>query len=368
MAESLSQTIAADPSGFEIWDRSIPFPAYDEMFDVDIVTHVTLERAQANGFHYLHESSITFHNGAFEVVWANHREREINTVNELIRGKSSQDGLTWTVAETVVEAPTSGSASFNHPVITSVDGKLYGFFTRWDDEQPSTEIFIRDDATRKWTTTGALIPSFVPFRAPMKLTNGNWLIGGESFWYEAAVAISDGDDFTSWRMVMLPRPESIELMFPETTILQRGERLIAICRPKHLNRAPVAVSDNYGETWTTLELSNFPLENAKPYCAKLSNGQQILVTGNAEEGRTLMTIAATRPGGEKFERIWKLRHQKHPRVRFFGGWGEGSRVGQATEWSYPSVIEKDGNVYISYTQGKEDCVLSIVPVRVLAVD
>ena len=38
-----------------------------------------------------------------------------------------------------------------------------------------------------------------------------------------------------------------------------------------------------------------------------------------------------------------------------------------TEWSYPSAVEHDGNLYIAYTQGKEDCALSIVPIGVLAV-
>jgi hypothetical protein len=44
-----------------------------------------------------------------------------------------------------------------------------------------------------------------------------------------------------------------------------------------------------------------------------------------------------------------------------------SSVGGNTEWSYPAAIEHDGKLYITYTQGKEDCALSIIPLSALAV-
>ena len=79
-------------------------------------------------------------------------------------------------------------------------------------------------------------------------------------------------------------------------------------------------------------------------------------------GRCLLTIAVTGPEGGLFRRIFKLRHQQWPRRRLFG-----NAVGKPTEWSYPTAIEHNGNLYITYTQGKEDCVLSIVPIEVLTV-
>lgn len=339
------------------------------MDDLDIVTHISVEKAQADGFKYLHESSIAWHNGRLYAVWANHRDREVNISDELIRGKTSDDGgFTWSDAFTIAAPPMEGSASYNHPVIASVDGTLWGFFTRWDHEKPSTEIFTMDNATGAWTTTGTIIPTLVPFSSPMKMANGNWIVSGESFWYEPAVAISKGDDFSQWDLVVIPRPNDVEILFAETTLLQRGTQLVAICRPKNDPAAPVAVSDDFGRTWSPLEPSNFPIDTAQPFCHKLSNGQQVLVTNSLEERRHLISIAVTRPNGGKFERIWKLRHQQFPRVRYFGGWGEGSRAGCTTEWSYPSMIEHDDKLYVVYTQGKEDCCVSIIPMRVLEVN
>jgi hypothetical protein len=351
---------------FPLWDERVPFPAFDEMPDLDIVTHVSVEKAQPGGYHYLHESAIAWHHDVLYVCWANHRLSEVNVKDELIRGRRSADGgFTWEPARIWVQAPWGGGESFNHPVLSSNQERLWGFFTRWEAERPDTEVCTLDEATGRWESTGARIPGFLPFRPPMKMGDGNWILGGELFWYESAVAISRGDDFTAWDVVQIPRPEEIRLLFPETALTDQGDRLVAMCRPHQAQTAPVSVSEDCGRTWTPLRLSNLPLAASQPYCSRLSTGQHYLITDNLEQGRALLQIAVTRPGGREFCRVWKLRHQQYPKVRVFGGWGEGSRVEQPTEWSYPAAVEHDGKLYISYTQGKEDCVLSIVPVSVL---
>ncbi len=126
--------------------------------------------------------------------------------------------------------------------------------------------------------------------------------------------------------------------------------------------APVSESRDSGHTWTTLGLSNFPLAPSQPFAGRLSTGQNYLLSDSLEEGRCLLTIAVTGPEGGLFRRIFKLPHQQLPRIRLFG-----NAVGKPTEWSYPFALEHNGNLYITYTQGKEDCVLSIVPIELLAV-
>ena len=191
------------------------------------------------------------------------------------------------------------------------------------------------------------------------------MVAGELFWYEAAMAISHGDDLSAWTVVQVPRPEEIPLMFAEPTLFETGGGLAAICRPCGAERAPVAFSQDEGKTWSTLAYSNLPTGCSKLFCVKLSTGQQALLGSNGD--RSLLWIAVTRPGGGQFERIWKIRHQQWPRTRVHGGWGTGSQVGAPAQWSYPSAVEKDGNLYVSYTHGKEDACLSIIPVRCLSV-
>jgi len=360
--------LAAGQSKFPLWDAKTPFPPHTEMRDLSVVTHVQVERAEQGGYHYLHEAAIAWHKDRFYACYANHRLFEINVKDELLRGRTSPDGLTWSPATIWAAPPLLGSQSFNHPVLKEHQGKLWGFFTWWQNEKPRAELFVLDDATHTWQPQQAHIPGFIPFTPPRKMRDGNWIIGGELLWFEAAVAISHGDDFRKWDVVQIPRPAEISLMFPETTFLERGATLVAICRPKQDKTAPVATSDDCGRTWTPLRLSNYPLAASKPLCGRLSTGQQYLIADNLEQGRTLLSIAVTAPGGDVFQAVWKIRHQQAPVRRLLGSPNDKkTHIGNATEWSYPAALEHDGKLYVIYTQGKEDCALSIIPLSALKI-
>ncbi|MCC7490929.1 MAG: exo-alpha-sialidase [Fimbriimonadaceae bacterium] len=371
-----STELAADRALIAVWDPAVPFPSPREMPDLDRVTQVVVTRAEPGAYHYLHEATIAWHRGRFYLGWANHRTGETGDHDELIRGCSSPDGLHWSPPETWAQPPLAGATSLNHPLLWSHDETLYGWFVCWrEGHRPTTELFIRDDRSGVWVwQEQAAIPLFVPFCPPQRTAQGDWLLGGERWWYDAAVALSAGDDLTRWRLVTLPRPDELRLLYPEAAIVDRGDNhWLAVCRPQQHTpgvpdawTAPVASSADGGQTWTPLGLSNFPLAPSQPFAGRLSTGQQYLLTNSLEEGRCLLTIAVTGPSGGLFRRIYKVRHQAWPAVRLFGGWGDGSRVGQPTEWSYPNALEHEGHLYIACTQGKEDCVLSIVPLEVLA--
>ncbi|HEX2950067.1 MAG TPA: exo-alpha-sialidase [Armatimonadota bacterium] len=365
---STSTELAANASLFPVWDPSEPFPSPQEMCDLDIVTHVAIERAQPNGYHYLHEATIAWHHDQFYLGWANHRTREDNNRDEIIRGRTSTDGLHWSEPWEWVPVPESGAESLNHPLLFSHGGKLLGFFVGWHEDYPTTEIYIFDESTGRWQYQhGSDIPWFLPFCTPQRMNDGNWVIGGEHYWFDAAVAISKGDDLTHWEMVDVPRDHSFKMLFPESAVVNQNDRLLSFSRPIQTQTAPVSESHDCGRTWTPLVLSNFPLSSSQPFAGRLSTGQNYLLTDSLEEGRALLSIAVTGPEGGLFRRIFKVRHQQWPARRLFGGYGDGSCVGFSTEWSYPSAIEHNGNLYITYTQGKEDCVLSIVPIEVLSV-
>ncbi len=372
---SLTSTqLAAGRSLACVWDPSVPFPPAEEMRDLDMVTHVNVQRGLRGEFHYLHECAIARHQQKLFICWANHPLYESNEAEEIIRGTSSSDGgLTWETPQTWIAPPTAGGASYNHPVLATREGKLFGFITRWVGREPDTTVFVLDDSSDEWRPTLTRIPEFIPFGTPMQLANGTWIMSGEKGWNEPAVAVSHGDDWTRWDLVCIPRPEGMVLRFPETTLIDQGDRLLAFCRPFKLATAPVSFSTDFGRTWAPLQLSNFPLAPSQPYAGVLSTGHHYLLTNNLEHGRALMTIAIAEPGSRTFSRIRKVRHQQYPIRRLFGGiralgGNIKSYVGKPTEWSYPSAIELDGKLYITYTQGKEDCVLSIIPLCALTQD
>ena len=360
-----------NPAHFPLWDPAESLPDHTTMEDLRVVTHVSVERAESDGYHYLHESSPVWHGDSLYVCWANHRLHEINTIDELVRFRRSDDGgFSWTPVRTWAEAPMGGSNSFNHPVITSEFGSLWGFFTRWDGESPGTEI-MQLQPDERMRSTGVTIPQFIPFRPPEKMPGGNWLMSGELTWYEAAVAISDGDDFTRWKVSIIPRPDGLSLKYPETTILRLDDRLVAVCRPNGTGFALVSISRDWGVSWTPLQTSNLPIHASQMFAGRISTGQNYLIFNSpAPDRRSLLAIAVTRPGGTCYERIWKIRHQAYPVIRLFGGYAVEGRIpesmaGKTTEWSYPGAIERDGKLYVSYTQGKEDCNLSIIPTEAL---
>lgn len=371
VSKPTSADLAADTSLIPVWDPAVPFPSPQTMRDLDIVTHVSVARAQSGGYHYLHEATIAWHRDRFYLGWANHRTKETGDYDELIRGCTSLDALHWSEPAIWAQAPLINATSHNHPLLFSHGGKLYGFFVCWrEGHRPTTELFILDDATGKWVWhKESAIPEFVPFCTPQRMADGNWVLGGENYWYDAAVAISDGDNLMKWTMVTIPRPEEIRLRFPECAIVHQHDRLLAICRPRQddsgkgeVFTAPVSESRDCGRTWTSLGMSNFPLAPSQPFAGRLSTGQNYLLTNSLEDGRGLLSIAVTGPEGGLFRRIFKLRHQQWPRRRLFG-----NAVGESTEWSYPNAFERNGNLYITYSQGKEDCALSIVPVEALAI-
>ena len=366
-----SVELAANTNLLQVWDAAVPFPPFDEMPDLDVVTQVAVERAQPEGFHYLHETTLAWHKDLLYLGWANHRIKEMNELEEQLRGRLSTDGgLTWSPATDWVAPPFGGGESYNHPVLLSHEGTLWGFFTRWENKQPRAEIFTLDEMNGNWTPKHAHIPGFISFCPPQEMRDGNWIIGGELNWYESAVAISHGHDFTQWTVVQLPRPAESKLQFPETALVDRGDDLLALCRPTGGERtARASVSRDRGRTWSPLRPSNLPLAASKPLAGTLSTGQHYLVFNNLDAGgRSLLSIAVTAPGGQLFCRVWKIRHQQFPKRRLLGSRAGGSQVGGTTEWSYPAAAEHDGKLYVSYTHGKEDCALSIIPLTVLAVE
>ena len=119
-----SAELAADTSLIPAWDPAVPFPSPQDMCDLDVVTHVCVERAQPGGYHYLHEAAIAWHRDRFHLGWANHRSGETGDHDELIRGCTSPDALHWSEPSIWAQAPLTGATSYNHPLLFAQDGKL----------------------------------------------------------------------------------------------------------------------------------------------------------------------------------------------------------------------------------------------------
>lgn len=359
-------TAGAQP--FVLWDEKIPFPAVETIPFLPVVTHVEIERAQPGGFAYLHESGIAFYKGQLHVIWAN-GPTELNYSRESTRTRVSKDmGMTWGEVSEIA----AGGADFahNHPVIFTHKGELWTYATNFDakERRPRTKAFRFDGKRNRWEAKGQVAEDFVAFDPPKRLPDGNWILTGEkSFETHPRVLLSKGDDFTQWTPVDIALPAGMKLIFPETTTIPFDGELVAVTRNSTAPRALVSVSKDRGRTWTVAAESNFPMVASKPLGGVLSNGQRYLISNTPDKGRQLLTIAVTAPGGRTFQKIWKIRHQGYPLKRSVGQYAPNEGKDGTTHWAYPAAIEHDGKLYVTYSVAKEDCELSIIPIRALRV-
>ena len=183
------------------------------------------------------------------------------------------------------------------------------------------------------------------------MEDGNWIMAGISAGgdcsaggvHPAAVAISRGDDFTTWDLVVIPVAEDLGAVWGESTLITQGRRITNIARYGAKALALVAASDDYGRTWTPSQSSNLPMTTSKPYAGRLSSGEPYLICTTAMDSgskRTPLTIALGPPGASTFSRVLVIRRSEHD--------GEVESHPEA-QLSYPYAIEHDGQLYVGYS-------------------
>ena len=148
-----------------------------------------------------------------------------------------------------------------------------------------------------------------------------------------------------------------------------GARVMNVARFGGKPTALVAVSDDYGRTWTKSLPSNLPMATSKPYTGTLSTGQRYLVcTTTADTGgrRAPLTIAVGRAGENGFRKIFRIRNAEDSA-------GPGDSNARAS-LSYPYAVERDGQLYVGYSNSggrrgnHNSAELAIIPVAALTVD
>ncbi|MDP6778202.1 MAG: sialidase family protein [Candidatus Latescibacteria bacterium] len=366
---------------FELWDRGTPMPSLEGVPYLDRVTHVYVHRA-CEEYHFLHGAAIAHHEGVLFTSWENSPIYE-NSSGATLRGRRSHDnGLTWGDVE-VIAPELEGDERHSHGAFLSHQGKLWAFASRYgglrevrfnpDVAFPDirTEAFVLDEQTDRWESQGTVAGDIYPYDEPMRMDDGNWIMAGMNSLTYPVVAISHGDDFTSWDTVAIPAPDRFyfnalsgfaAICVAETTVIPEGDEVLAYIRPQKPNWDPVvlvSVSKDFGRTWSEIRESNFSAHMTKVYAGKLSTGQRYLIA-NQGNNRHSLVIAVSRPDQKTFSKIWKIRHGLSAQPRFPGQSGKGP------QWCYPYAIEHDDSLYAVYSVTKEDCELSIIPLEALS--
>jgi len=356
-----------------LWDDGAVLPHRNDMPVLREAVRVRNHTAVQGEYQFLSGPCIAAHRGRLFACWTNSK-RDEDPDAELVRGRWSDDGgRTWSAPE-IVAGDATATNSYGHGTILSHAGKLWCFPVRFipahggGPMRIDTEAFLYDEDTHKWQPRGVVARNFWALDNPKPLPGGGWILGGDDSPYPGcgpAAAVVDKDDVTAWKVERIPfdyalQPKDKVPYAIETTVWtdmagrDPGE-VVALMRNPYKDIALMSISRDKGRSWSPVVESNFPMAESRAIAGTLSTGQHYLVCnrGNREH----LVLAVSRPGQTRFCRIWMLRQGDcTPR------WPTHSKRPQL---SYPWACEADGNLYVTYAVGKEDCEVSIVPLSAL---
>ena len=307
---------------------------------------------QKDGYRFLHGVALAWHKGRLFASFAHNKGVENTDTEEARYCVSDDDGRTWSAVSTMDKGCAPG-ASVSHGVFLSRGNRLWAFHAAFTGflGKLHTVAYLWNEARGTRESKGTVIEgNFWPYQEPVKMDDGNWIMSGfrvgvtgEENKEPAAVAISHGDDLELWDVVPIRAQPSKDL-WGESTVFVNGKHVVNISRYGAEAKALMAVSEDYGRTWSQSLPSNLPMTTSKPYAGTLSTGQHYLIgTTTADSGRrrSPLTIAVTRPGESVFRKVFVIRHAEFPE-----GPGE-SHTDAAL--SYPYAIEHNGQLYVGYS-------------------
>jgi hypothetical protein len=369
-----ASALAAD---LTLWDPNLPLPKAAELPAVAGAEFHVLkpQRPDVDACKFTLGVGLAWHRDKLYASYAFNRGEE-NTPTEEAHVRVSDDaGKTW--GTPVVMDNGEGNLGVSHGVFLSHSGRLWAFMGAFYDKfkRTHTRAYTLNETSGSWEPHGVIIDGgFWPMQEPQKMADGNWIMAGievsdSSYLGQTrktnlpAVAISHGEDFTRWDLVVIPAAPDLGGIWGESTVIVDGKRILNISRYGAKSRALVAASEDNGRTWTPSAPSNLAMATSKPYAGILSTGQRYLVcTTTADTGarRSPLTIAVSRPGESKLSRVFLIR----PSVC---GGTPGVSAPNA-DFSYPYAVEHGGKLYIGYTHKSHGAnELAVIPIRSLSV-
>ena len=345
--------VAAEPA--MLWDPAVPLPHAVDMPVIAGTRFAVIKpyEFEQDGYRFLHGVGLAWHKNRLYASFG-HNKRAENTGSEEARGRVSDDGgRTWGETFTI-DSGDEPDLAVSHGVFLSHGGRLHAFMGAYYGtmKRVHTRGYVLDEASGRWNPLGVLVEGgFWPLQEPQRMEDGNWIMAGISARGDAsaggvnppAVAISRGDDFTTWDLVVIPVAEGLGTVWGESTLVAQGRRITNIARYGARALALVATSDDYGRTWTPSRPSNLTMTTSKPYAGRLSSGEPYLIcTTTVDSGskRTPLTIALGPPGESTFSRVLVIRRSEHD--------GE-VESHPGAQLSYPYAIEHDGQLHVGYS-------------------
>lgn len=370
---SATHDLPATPAAWPLWDPTLTLPKTTELPQVqDVEFHVLKkQRPDEDGCNWTLGVGLVWHKDRLYASWGFNKGDE-NTATEEAHVRVSEDGgRTW--GQTVVMDAGRGNLGVSHGVFLSHHGRLWAFMGAFEDnfQRTHTRGYLLNETSNAWEPLGVVLDhGFWPMQNPRQMADGNWIMAGfrvSSGFGEAgnlpAVAVSRGDDFSKWELVVIQPDQSLKTnLWGESTVIVEPQRITNIARYGARPIALVSTSEDYGRTWTPATVSNLPMATSKPSAGLLSTGQRYLVcttTSDSGHRRAPLTIAVSKPGESTFSHIFLIRSSVSSSTPGVSDPG--------ADFSYPAAIEHAGRLYIGYTHKSHVASeLAVIPVSSLA--
>jgi hypothetical protein len=341
---------AADTGFISLWDSAVPLPKAVELprlagVDFHVIKPYEFDK---DGYRFLHGVALVWHKDRLYASFGHNKGGENTDTEEAHFTTSNDGGKTWSPVATI-DAGSEPGVGVSHGVFLPLEGRLWAFHGAYTGTMQNvhTRCYLLDKATGTWQHLSTVLEGgFWPLGEPRRMDDGNWIIAGISVGRgnPAAVAISRGEDVRKWDLVVIPPTQGLGSMWGESAVIVEGRRITNIARYGDQARALVAVSEDFGRTWTPSQPSDLPMATSKPCAGILSSGQRFLVCSVSADGgkrRTPLTIAVSRPGETKFSRVFVIRDAEFP-----DGPGESHKNANL---AYPCAVEHDGKLYVGYS-------------------
>ncbi len=327
------------------------------------------QRPDTDGCHWTLGVGLAWHKDKLYASYGFNKGSENTPTEEAHVRVSGDGGKTW--GAPVVMDHGEGNLGVSHGVFLSHKATLWAFMGAFHDkfERTHTRAYTLNETTGAWEPHGVVVEAgFWPMQEPQKMADGNWIMAGARVSHGLhvagdlpAVAISRGDDFTKWDLVVIPAAPDLGKIWGESTVIVEGKRITNISRYGAKALALVSFSEDFGRTWTSTRPSNLPMATSKPYAGTLSTGQRYLVcttTADTGGGRSPLTIAVSKPGEATFSRVFVIRRSVYP---------EGPGVSDPkADFSYPYAVEHEGKLYVGYTHKSHAAnELAVIPLEAL---
>ncbi len=251
-----------------------------------------------------------------------------------------RDGV-WTTPRRIVEHATY--PCWNPVLAHDADGRLHLYYRVGESPRAWwSEVVTSDDDGDTWRSPKKLRDGFLgPIKnKPVLLDDGRFLSPSSTEHDGWRAVIEVGED----ELVEIADPEGLGPIQP--TIVRTPDGFLAWCRTRSGVLGVTRSADGF--TWSALASTDLPNPNSGVDAASLADGRVVLVwnpVGKAEDrwgGARTPLVVSVLSDGESFEQ-W---------VRLEDGPGE---------YSYPSIVADESNVYVVYTHQRKTIAYAEIP-------